>query len=164
MTLVITVKFFYFSLQFCQILRHLFWDSDVRCVVAVQLLSCVWLLVTLLMAAHQASLSFTISQRLLKLMSIESVIPTNHLILCHHLLLLPSVFPIFRVSSNSLALYIRWPKYWSSASASVFPMNILGWFLLGLTGLTSLQSKGLSRAFSNTTVHKHQFLGTQTSL
>ena len=158
------VKIFYFSLQFCQILLHVFWDSDIRCVVAVQLLSCVWPLVTPWTAAYQASLSFTISQSLLKLMSIESVIKSNHLILCHHLLFLPSIFPIFRVFSNNLAFYLRWPKCWSSASASVFPMNILGWFPLWLTGLISLKSKGLSRVFFNTTVHKHQFLGTQTSL
>ena len=64
-------------------------------------------------AACQASLSFTISQSLLKLMSIESVIPSNHLILCHPLLLLPSIFPSIRVFSNESALRIKWPKYWS---------------------------------------------------
>ena len=64
-------------------------------------------------AACQASLSFTISQSLLKLMSIESVIPSNHFILCHPLLLLPSIFPSFRVFSNESALRIKWPKYWS---------------------------------------------------
>ena len=61
----------------------------------------------------QASLSFTISQSLLKLMPIESVMPSNHLILCHPLLLLPSIFPSIRVFSNESALHIRWPKYWS---------------------------------------------------
>ena len=64
-------------------------------------------------AVYQASLSFTISQNLLKLMSIESVIPSNHLILCHPLLLLPSIFPIIRVFSDESVLHIRWPKYWS---------------------------------------------------
>ena len=64
-------------------------------------------------AAHQDSLSFTISQSLLKLMSIESVIPSNHLVLCHSLILLPSIFPSIRVFSSELALHIRWPKYWS---------------------------------------------------
>ena len=79
----------------------------------VQSLSCVWLFVTPWTAALQASLSFTISWGLLKLMSMESVTPSNHLILCCPLLLLPSVFPSIRVFSNELALSIRWPKYWS---------------------------------------------------
>ena len=73
-------------------------------------------------AAHQASLSFTISWSLLKPMSIESVMPPNHVILCHLLLLLPSIFPIIRVFSNESALHIRWPKYWSF-SYSISPSN-----------------------------------------
>ena len=80
---------------------------------SVQLLSCVWLFVTPQTAARQASLSFTISQSLLKLRSIESVMPSNHLILCHPLFLLPSIFPSIRVFSNESALGIRWPKYYS---------------------------------------------------
>ena len=80
---------------------------------SVQLLSCVWLFVTPWTAAHQASLTITNSQSLLKLMSIELVIPSNHLILCHPLLLLPSTFSSIRVFSNESALCIRWPKYWS---------------------------------------------------
>ena len=68
-----------------------------------------------------------------------------------------------RVFSNESALRIRWPKYWVSASASVFPMNMQDWFPLGLTGWISLQSKELSRVFSNTTVQKHQFFGAQLS-
>ena len=82
-------------------------------VAVVQSLSWVKLFVTPWTAACQASLSFSISQSLLKLMSIESVIPSNNIILCHPLLLLPSVFPSIRVFSNELALHIRWPKYWS---------------------------------------------------
>ena len=78
--------------------------------------------VTLWTAAHQASLSFTISQRRLKLMSIKSVMPSNHLILCSPLLLLPSIYPNIRVFSNESALHIRWPKYWSS-SFSNSPSN-----------------------------------------
>ena len=109
----------------------------------------------------QSSLSFTNSQSFLKLMSIESVIPSNHLILCHPLLLLTSIFPSFRVFSNESVLHIRWPNI--GASASVLPMNIQGWFPLEWTGWISLQSKGLSRVFSNTTVQKHQFFGTQLS-
>ena len=79
----------------------------------MQLLSCLWLFVTPWTAARQASLSFTISESLPKLMSTESVMPSNHLILCRPLLLLPSIFPSIRVFSNESALYIRWPKYWS---------------------------------------------------
>ena len=81
--------------------------------VVVQLLSRVQLFVTPWTAARQASLSITNSWSSLKLMSIESVMPSNHLILCHPLLLLPSIFPSIRVFSNEAALHIRWPKYWS---------------------------------------------------
>ena len=109
-------------------------------------------------ARHQASLSFTIPQSLLKLTSIESVIPSNHLIFCYPLLFLPSIFPSIRVLSNESALHIRWPSI--SASASVLPMNIQHWFPLRLTGFFSLLSKGLSRVFSSTTVQKHQFFST----
>ena len=91
-------------------------------ITSVQLLSCVWLFVTPWTAACQASLSITNSQRLLKLTSIESVIPSNHLILCHTLLLLPSIFPSIRVFSSESVLHIRWPKYWS-ISFSISPSN-----------------------------------------
>ena len=83
---------------------------------------------------------------LFKLMSIELVMPSNHLILCCPLLLLPLIFPSIKVFSNESALRIRFPKYWSFSSASVPPMNIQGWFPLGLTGLISLQYKGLSKS------------------
>ena len=103
---------------------------------------------------RQSSLSITNSQSFLKLMSIESVMPSNHLILCHPLLLLPSIFPSIRVSSNESVLRIRWPKYWSF-SFSISPSNecsgLISFRKLGLTGWISLQSKGLSRVFSNTT-------------
>ena len=89
-------------------------------------------------AAHQASLSFTISQSLLKLMSIELVMPSNHLILCHSLLLLPSIFPNIRVFSNESALHIRWPKYWSFSFSISHSNEIQYWFPLGLIGLISL--------------------------
>ena len=79
-------------------------------------------------------------------MSIESMIPSNCLILCLSLLLLPSVFPSIRVSSSVSALCIRWPKYWNTASASVLPVNIQGWFSLRLTGLISLLSSGLFKS------------------
>jgi len=90
--------------------------------VVVQLLSCVRLFATPRTASHQASLSFTVSWSLLKLMSIVSMIPSNYLILCHRFLLLPSIFPSIRVFSNELALCIRWPKYWSF-SFSISPSN-----------------------------------------
>ena len=130
----------------------------------VQLLSRVPLFATPWTAAHQASLSFTVSRSLFKRMSIESVMPSNHLILCRRLLLPPSIFPSIRGFSNESVLCIRWPKYWSLASASVLPMNIQDWFPLGWTGWISLQSKGLSSVFSNTTLQKHQFFGAQLSL
>ena len=124
-------------------------------------------------AEDKASLSFTISQSLLKLMSNESVNPSNHLILCHPLLLLPSIFPSIKAFSNKSTLHIRWPKYWNF-SFSISPSNEYSgkdWFIrlnkglfpLGLTGLIFLLSKGFSRVFSNTTVEKHQFFGTQLS-
>ena len=91
-------------------------------VVFVQSLSCVRLFATQWTTAHQASLSFTITWSLLKLMSIVSVMPSNHLILCHPLLLLPSVFPGIRVFSNGSALHIRQPKYWSF-SFTISPSN-----------------------------------------
>ena len=91
-------------------------------------------------------------------MSIELVMPSNHLILCHPPLLPPSIFPRIRDLSNESVLHIRWPKYWSF-SFSFSPSNEY----LGLTCLISLQSKGLSRVFSNTTVQKHQFFDTQLS-
>ena len=130
---------------------------------SVQSLSHIWLFVTPWTAARQASLSITNSWRLLKFMSIKSVISSNHLILCHHLLL-PSIFLSIRVFSNESVLHIRYQSTGISASASVLPMNTQDWFLLGWTVWISLQSKGLSRVFSNTTVQKHQFFGTQSSL
>ena len=109
------------------------------------------------------SLSFTISQSLLKLTSVESMIPPNHLMLCH-LLLLPSIFPSIKVFSNESALHICGRIIGVSALASVLPMNIQDWYPLGLTGWISLQSKGISRVFSSTTVWKHQFFSAQPSL
>ena len=121
----------------------------------VQSLSCVWLFVTPLTAVCQASLSFTISQSLLKLMSIESVMPSSHLILCCPLLFLPSIFPSIRVFSNESALRIRWPKYWSF-SFRISPSNEysglisfrMNWFdLLGVQGtLNSLLQHLSSKA------------------
>ena len=97
-------------------------------------------------AAHQASLSITNSWSLLKLMFIESMMPSNHLILCRPLLLLLSIFSNIRVFSNESTLRIRWPNI--GASALILPMNIQDWFPLWLTGLISLHSKGFSRVLS----------------
>ena len=133
-------------------------------VAVVWSLSHVQLFATPWPAAHQASLSIINSWSLLKLMSIESVISSNHLIFCHPLLLLPSILPSIRVFSNESAFRITWPKYWSISFSIICLMNIQDWFPLGLTGLISLQSKGLSRVFSNTTVWKHQFFCVQHSL
>ena len=117
---------------------------------SVQLLSCAWLFATPWTAAHQASLSITNPQSLLKLTAIESVMPSSHLILRRPILLLPSIFPSIRVFSNESVFCIGGQSIGASASASVLPMNIQDWFPLGLTALISLQSKGLSRVFSNT--------------
>ena len=133
----------------------------VKLISSVQLFSRVWLFATPWTAACQASLSITNSWSSLKLMSVESVMPSNHLTLCRPLLLLPSIFPSIRLfqwvsSSHQVAKVLG-----VSASASVLPMNIQDWFPLGWTGWISLQSKGLSRVFSNTTAQKHQFFGAQ---
>ena len=132
---------------------------------SVQSLSRVQFFATPWTAACQASLSIVNSQSLLELMSIESVMPSSHLILCHPLLLPPSICPRIRVFSNESALHIRWPKYWSFSISQHqnIPMTIQDWFLLGRTAWNSLQSKGLSRVFCNTTVQKHQFFGAQLS-
>ena len=129
---------------------------------SVQSLSRVYLFATPWTESCQASLSITNSWSSLKLMSIKSVIPSNHLILCHPLLLLPSIFPSIRVFSNKLAICIRWPKYWSfsfnisSSNSGLISFRMDCWI--------SLQSKGLSRVFSNTTVQKHQFFSARISL
>ena len=102
-------------------------------------------------AALQASLSITDSRSLLKFISIESVMPSNHLILCHTLLLLPSIFPSIRIFSNDSVLLIRWPKYCRFSSSISLSNEYSVMISLGLTGLISLQSKGFSRIFSNTT-------------
>ena len=130
---------------------------------SVQSLSRVQHFATPWTAARQVSLSITNPQSPTKPMSIESVMPSNNLILCHPLLLLPSIFPSIRVFSNESALHIRWPKYWSF-SFNISPSNeYQDWSALGWTGWISLQSKGLPRVF-NTTVQKPQFFGAQLSL
>ena len=131
---------------------------------SVQSLSHVRLFATQCTVVREGTLSITNYRSLLKLMSIELVMPSNHPILCCPLLLPPSIIPSIRVSSNESVLCIRWPKYWSfSFNISLFK-NTQDWSPLGWTGWVSLQSKGLSRVFSNTTVQKHQFFNAQLSL
>ena len=131
---------------------------------SVQSLSRVWLFVTPWTAARQASLSITNSQSLLKLMSIELVMPSNHLILCRPLLLHIQSFPASGSFQMSQLFTLGGQSIGVSASTSVLPMNTQDWSPLEWTSWTSLQSKGLSRVFSNTTVQKYQFFGTQFSL
>ena len=121
--------------------------SSVQSLSRVQLFATPW---------TAACLSINNSQSLLKLKSIELVIPSNHLILCRPLLFLPSIFPSIRVFSSESVLHIRWPKYWNF-SFNISPSN-------EYSGLISLQSKGLSRVFSNTIVQKHQLFSAQLSL
>ena len=130
---------------------------------SVQSLSPVGLFVTTWITARQASLCNTNSRSLLKFVLIESVMPSSHLILCRPLLLLPPIPPSIRVFPNESTLRMRWPKYWSFSFRSVLPMNTQDLSLVGWTGWISLQSKGLSGVFSNTTVQKHKFFGTQLS-
>ena len=127
----------------------------------IQSVSCAWLYVTPWTAAQQTSLSFTISRRLLKLMSIVWMMPSNHLVLCHPLLLLPSIFPSTRVFSVNRLFTPGGQSIGASASASVFLMNIQGWFPLELTGLISLLSKKLSKVFCSPTITKARFFSSQ---
>ena len=133
-------------------------------VVVVQSLSHVRLFMTPWTAAHQASLSFTISRSLFKFISIETVMLSYHLIFCCPFILWPSIFPSIRVFSNELTLCIRWPKNWTF-SCSISPSNeYSGLISFRMHCWISLQSKGLSRVSSNTTVQKNQFFLTQISL
>ena len=130
---------------------------------SVQSLSHIWLFATPWITAHQASLSITNSQSLLKPMSNESVMPSNHLTLCRPLLLLPPIPASIRVFSNESALRMRWPKYWSF-SFIISPSNEHpGLISFRMDWLDLLESKRLSRVFSNIIVQKHQFFGTQLS-
>ena len=138
-------------------------------IIVVQSLGRVRLFVTSWTTAHHTSLSFTIYRSFLKLLSIELAMPSNHLIFCHPLLLLPSIFPSIRVFSNESGLF-QWVRSFPmsrlfasggqsiGASASVLPMNIQVWCSLGLTSLILLQSRGLSRVFPITTVRNSLIL------
>ena len=122
------------------------------------------LFVTPWTSAHHASLSITNSRSLPKLMSIESVMPSNHLSLCYPLLILPSIFTSIWVFYNESALCIRWPKYWSFSFNISSSNEHSGLISFRMDWLDLLAIQGLSRVFSNTTVQKHQFFGAQLSL
>ena len=124
----------------------MWWNLKMEPLGSVQMLSRVWLSVTPWTAACQASLSITNSQSILRLMSIELVMPSKHLILCHTLLFLPSIFPSIRVFSNESTLWTRWPKYWSFSFSISPSKEIPGWSPSEWTGWISLQSKGLSKS------------------
>ena len=130
---------------------------------SVQLLSQVRLFVTPWTAAHQASLSITNSQSLFKRMSIVSVMPSNHLILCHPLLFLPSIFPSIRVFSNESALCIRWPKYWSF-SFRISPSNEHPGLIFRMDWLYLLAVQGTLQSLLQHHSSKHQFFCAQLSL
>ena len=139
-------------------------SSSSQSLSSVQSLSHVRLFVTPWTAARQASLSITNSRNLFKLISIELVIPSNHLILCHPLLLPPSIFPSIRVFSNKSALCIRWPKYWGFSFSIISSSDYSGLISFRMDWLDILAVQGTLEVFSNTTVQKHQFFGTRLSL
>ena len=125
---------------------------------------CVQLFETPWTAARQASLSITNSQSLLKLMSIESVMPSSHFILCRSLLLPPSIFPSIRVFSNESALCIRWSNYWSFSFSISFSNEYSGLISFRMEWLDLLALQGTLKSLSNITVQKRQFFGAQLSL
>ena len=129
---------------------------------AVHSLSCVWLFATLWTVVHQVSLSVPISQSFLKLIFIESMMPSNHLILCCPVLLLASIFPSIRFFSSELALHIRWPKYWSFSISPSNEYSRLISFKIDWFDLPAVQ--GTHKSLLSTTVQKHQFFGAQLSL
>ena len=153
----------YICIQLYQINILYTFNSVVAQFSSVQSLSHVRLFATPWIAARQASLSITNSRSSLKLMSIESVMPSSHLILCCPRLLLPPIPPSIRVFSNESTLHMRWPKYWSFSFSIIPSKEIPGLISLEWTGWISLQSKGLWGVFSNTTVQKHQLFGAQPS-
>ena len=130
---------------------------------SVQSLSRVRLFATPWIAARQASVSITISRSSFRLTSVESVMPSSHLILGRPVLLLPPIPPSIRVFSNVSTLHMRWPKYWSFSFSIIPSKEILGLISFRMDWLDLLAVQGLSRVFSNTTVQKHHFFGAQPS-
>ena len=130
---------------------------------SVQSHSRVQLFATPWTAARQASLSITNSQSSLKLMCIESVMPSSHLILCNPLLLLPPIPPSIRVFPSESTLHMRWPKYWSFSFSIIPSKEIPGLVSFRMDWLDLLAVQGISRVLSNTALQKHQFFSTQPS-
>ena len=151
-------SYFFMVEKYCTV-----YMNPISSVQSVQSLSHARLFVTPWIAACQASLSITNSWISLKLTSIESVMPSSHLILCRSLFLLPPIPPSIRVFSNESTLRMRWPKYWSFRFSIIPSKEHPGLISFRMDWLDLLQSKGLSRVFSNTTVQKHQFFCAQLS-
>ena len=128
-----------------------------------QSLSCVWLFATPWITARQASLSITNSQSSLRLTSIESVMPSSHLILCRPLLLLPPIPLSIRVFSNESTLHMRWPKYWSFSFSIIPSKEILGLISFRMDWLDLLAVQGILKSLLHTKLQKHQFFGSQPS-
>ena len=152
-------------MKFC-CLQQCGWTQRMLCLLklnSVQSLHSVRLFVTPWTAARQTSLSITNTRSLLKLMSIESVMTSNHLILCRPLLLLPSIPLSIKVFSNKSTLHMRWPKYWSFSFSIISSKEIPGLISFRMDWLDVPAVKGLSRVFSNSTVQKHQFFSAQPS-
>ena len=138
----------------------------IKCLASVQLSSVAQSCTTLCNPrnrSNQASLSITNSRSSLKLTSIESVMPSSHLILGCPLLLLPTISPSIKVFSNESTLRVRWPKYWTFCFSIIPSKEIPGLISFRMDWLDLLQSKGLSRVFSNTTIQKHPYFSTQLS-
>ena len=150
-----------------QLLHRCYWFSGEPVLLSIrvvlQLLSCVWLFETPWTAACQTPLSSTISQSLIRFMSIEPVMPSSHLILCHSLFLCPQSLPA--LESFPMSQLFSWggQSIGVSTLVSVLPMNTQDWSPVEWNGWISLKSKGLSRGFSNTTVQMHQFFGAHLS-
>ena len=149
---------YYFLTQYFLYCMFVYFFSSVQMLGSVQLFATPWT------AAHQASLSITNTRRLCKLMSIESVMPFNHLILYCPLLLLPLIFPSIRVLSNKSVLHNRWPKYWSFSFSNSPSNEYSGLISFMIDWFDLLAIQGFSRVFCNTTVQNHQFFSAQLSL
>ena len=158
-----SIILFYFFDATQQLYKRVYLALELISIVSsVQSLSRVWLFTTPWTAAHQASLSVTNAQSLLKLMSIVPVMPPNHLILCHPLLLLPSIFPSIRGFSNKSVLRVRWPKYWRFSISPSNEYSVLISFRMGWLDLLAVQ--GILKSLLQHLSSKHQFFSAQLSL
>ena len=157
-------KFLLLDCCYCFIVNAAMSDSVLNIFVVIQSLNCVWLFAASWTTARQASLSFTISWTLLRFMSIESVMLSNHLIHCCPFLLLPSIFPGIRIFSNESVLRIRWPKYWCFSFNVSLSNENSGLISFRMNWFDLLAVQGLSRVSSNTTFWKYQFFGVPLTL